>query len=298
MKQLFSIILLFISLSSTHGQANLSMRFQTGERYLYDYHMKQVITQTIQGNSIVTQQENGSYYEMEIKNFDNNIYTVLFTYKRTSMKIANTAMNIEYDSAKSQNANNPITAPMAALVGQSFTMKMTPKGKVLEVTGMDELIDTITETLPKIPGQTNEQIQGQLKKTFGNDAMKKMMEMAFKVYPENPVKINDSWEDKVTLEAIYPIELTNKWTLKNITAESAVIDVHSILTSNAHFEMNGVKAMTNLKGSQKGEIVIEKLNGIIKSSKVMQNINGSLTMSGFEIPIKITSNLNQTCRKL
>jgi len=49
---------------------------------------------------------------------------------------------MEYDSTKPQQpgADNPMSAMYKAMVGHSFVMKLTPKGEILEIKGIDEMI--------------------------------------------------------------------------------------------------------------------------------------------------------------
>jgi hypothetical protein len=116
------------------------------------------------------------------------VATVLTTYESVKLEMDLGTGKTTYDSTKPEDkekaAQNPMIKPVAALVGERFTFKIDRAGNVLEVTGIDRIMEKV------LAGTTRKSPKGFL----SDEAMKTMLEQSFHALPEKPVKPGDRWE--------------------------------------------------------------------------------------------------------
>jgi hypothetical protein len=104
---------------------------------------------------------------------------------------------MEWDSEKDKEApENPQAKMLSRMIGQAFQMKMAPSGKVLEVKGMEKLLETMLKDM----GPEAQMAAMQLKQMFSDDAYKGMMQQMAPQLPETPVAKGDTWKSDFTLK--------------------------------------------------------------------------------------------------
>ncbi|MHC4404828.1 MAG: DUF6263 family protein [Planctomycetota bacterium] len=269
-------------LKPTGEKIELRLRFKEGDSIKQKMITDQQIVQTIQGQKQDMQQamEMGMTQDVEKVNPDGSA-RIKVTYH--SVKMVQQAPppvgKIEYDSANPPANVHPMAAGMAALVGQSFTIEMTPEGTVTKVEGADEMLERIAEQVPAGGAMVKEQ----LKKQFGDEALKQMMEKVTAIYPDNPVDIGDSWNTSIEVTTGFPISMENTYTLIARRDGVAVLDVRSTVKGNPNakpIEMGPMKIKYNLSGSQYGETEIDEATGWPVKSTMKQDLSGQVEMIG------------------
>jgi hypothetical protein len=199
------------------------------------------------------------------------------------MLISNPMMNISYDSQQPEENLTEIEkmiAPVfAGLIGKSFSLIFGPDGSVKSITGIDEIIQEMMNDLSaKNPAIM--QSGGQLLKSFNSTALKQSFEQSFKIYPDKPVKIGDSWEANQT-NLIMGLEQTthNIFTLKSIENNIATIDIVTGIAAKP--EDNEIEG--ELSGSQEGQISMDIKTGTTLLSVLIQKQTGKFNAQGNEI---------------
>ena len=93
----------------------------------------------------------------------------------------------------------PADSSSKALFGQSVEMKISPEGEVSDVRGLDNIWKRAFDAskTPGVTPQMQKQLQDSMKKMFGESFMKKIMQQAGLMFPENPVRIGDSWTRRI-----------------------------------------------------------------------------------------------------
>ncbi len=98
----------------------------------------------------------------------------------------------EYDSEKDKvpPPGGP-GATLARLVGQAFTLKISPRGRVTEVKGFDRIVEAMAKELPEGPaGEAGRQA---MKQSFSDEAFRAAMDQMSSSLPEGPVAVGDAW---------------------------------------------------------------------------------------------------------
>jgi hypothetical protein len=150
------------------------------------------------------------------------------------------------------------------LVGSELNMRLTPSGKVVELSGFEKIIDEIIEELniPESPERDNI-IKG-LRKQFGDEALRQSIEQMTIIYPGMPVLTGDTW---------------------NISYEDGIadIDLVSAIRSNPNSEgidMGMFSLDYDVEGNQKGLIKLDEVSGLPVNSNIEQNFSGTVSVLG------------------
>src|SRR5262249_28321295 len=96
-------------------------------------------------------------------------------------------LEYDYDSEKDpEPPDEPAPRMMAKLVGQSFTMKMGPDGKVLEVRGCEKIVEAMSRALPEEGAR--EKARQALRPMFSDEAFQSRLEQLAPPFPKGRVK--------------------------------------------------------------------------------------------------------------
>ena len=177
-------------------------------------------------------------------------HTVKLTYDRMKMKMDG-PVALEFDSAKKDGDFNPLTAAFGALVGQSLTMKMTPQGKITEVTGADELAKKLGAAIPG----AEEQIKQQLKET------ENQVGQLVANFPDKPVDNGDTWTAKMKMGGATPMTVDATYTLLDRTGEEALVGFDG-------------KIEGALTGTMTGTMHIDLKTGWTNSANMKMKVSG------------------------
>ena len=133
------------STKTTTAAKMLKFNFEKGKGY--DYEMNTNMDQEIMGQTIGMDML--FYYSMDVKDDDGTTKTITTSVDRFKMKVSAMGMNIDIDTDKpmpnmglTKDGEDPakmINSLFGAIKGQKFSMKVNAEGKVLEVTGFENM---------------------------------------------------------------------------------------------------------------------------------------------------------------
>lgn len=281
-RSLLFAVLICVSMGVVHAQEKYTLRLnlEPGQQFNQRMAMSQTIDQMMNGITITMNQDLTLDYAYTITDRDaQGVAAIECTYQRIASKVSTQGMAVSYDSA---NTDTPVSAefrPMAAMVGKSFTMRITPLGAVESIDGLSEILDAVVaEMSPE--GPAREQMLANLKKQFGEDTMKGLIEQAMAIYPADPVAVGDTWKKTVDVRQMVPMRLDNTWVLKEVTDDTATLEVTSLIGpvgDDTKVDMMGMELDVRLEGAQSGTTTIDRTSGWVVSSTVNQNVDGEMT---------------------
>lgn len=278
-------------INRTAQSAVLKMNLKQGLKYLYTTNTAQVISQEIMGNKMNIKQHTTIDYIYEVLESNTNGLQIKTSYQRIFISTDTPQGNISYDSRKPENGNS-LLKDIGNMVGQSFTMYVSPEGEVTKVEGMESIINSFTEDNPA---------QQLLKQQFSDSAFINIMNVALNIYPNREISIGESWQKNSSTEmaSLMKTDMQNNYTLTAIKGSQAVISLTSNLKLSP-LSNGGVPANTeiDLRGSQKGIINTHITSGLIISSTLHQEVTGTLSVKGMKIPMNITSEITVTGKEI
>lgn len=262
----------------------LKFRFEEGKSYKLQVTMEMEIVQWIEGEEQETTQTIGIGETLHVKEVDaDGTATIELTFGPMSIKMKGPMGTIEYNSEDPPDEVALPAKAFAAMLGQGFTLKMTPTGRVTDIQGVDKMFEAIFEAIDIPEGPMMDSVVEGLKQQFGDEALKEMMEKMTAVFPDKPVAIGDSWSLKATLATGFPVIMENTWTLTDRKDGVATINVESTFKPNPEGEPMKIGPMTmrfRLKGSQKGTFKLDEATGWFIEGELTQKMAGEVTMKG------------------
>ena len=276
---------LMMGIITVSAQVKLSLNPEVGKKYEYHMETLQNIKQNVMGQEIPVETEMSGTYLMEIKNKTSQEIHVQLTYLDITFIVTNPMMNIRYDSKKPNEnpseMDKTFEKMFKALINSPFIVVFEPGGSVKSVTGMDVIIEKMIAAV-SADGQIAAQMGAQMSQQFSGESMKNMFGQVFNFYPENAVKIGDSWNvENTMLMNNINLGIKSKNTLKGINANKATIEV----AGDIDMDMEGGK----LSGKQTGTMIVDTVTGMPATTELSQNMKGSIKAQGMDIQMEMTS---------
>ena len=155
------------------------------------------------------------YNVMEVKNNGDIKVGTTPESSKSKMSLIN-GMSVEYDS-KNPNLDDPtvenIHNAFSTTIGRTINMTMSPLGEIKEYHGLEQYFEELVRDEPGTDG---------LKKMLSDESLKELMDQFTGLYPENAVKIGDTWE--VALEwKQFGMDMVYDYTLLEINGGVAKI---------------------------------------------------------------------------
>jgi hypothetical protein len=146
---LVPIVVVSASESAAEEKIDLKLRLKPGQKYSMRITTEQKISQTIGAKQQDISHMKATGMSFEVKDVDiNGIVSVKVTYLTLKEKTKSAAGEFEYNSADPCTAvNNPLAPTYAALMGDGFIMKLTPKGEIVGLDGIDEMFMRMAEKI-------------------------------------------------------------------------------------------------------------------------------------------------------
>ncbi|NQT16348.1 MAG: hypothetical protein HQ582_26560 [Planctomycetes bacterium] len=264
----------------------LRLQLKQGETYKLRMSSEQTITQTMGETKQETPQTTGFDLSHLVKEVRDDGTTVLqVTFDALRLKQKGIMGTVDYDSSNPPPAESldGMVKGLAALVGKGFTVDLTAKGKATNVEGADQLVAALTETIEVPMPALQTVVEEQLKRQFGNEAMKEMMEQMIGVYPDGPAGPGDSWTRKVAVSRGFSAIMNDTWTLKSRQNGVAALDLQSTVEPDPDagvLDMGLAKVTYELGGTRNGSVELDEATGWVLRSTVQQSLSGELKVEG------------------
>jgi hypothetical protein len=290
MKLLIATLLLALPLAQ--DKVELRWKWQKGQEYIYKSSQKTLL----EFGGQPMDQQMGYKYSLTVADVsESGEATITVKYLAVITKGTGPAGEYDYDSEKDKEAPTEGPAAMQAkMVGQSFTMKMTPAGRVTDVQGYDKVLEAMT----KGEGEENAAMRAQLKQMFNNDTFKGMMQQMAPPLPDQKVGKGDTWASDFTVKMpmIGGMTFTMKSTLADLKENNAQIDQDIKIELKGGDKDNplaGLIEMKDAKGKASAVYSVEK--GCFLSQKSAMEMK--IAVQGMEMPMKTSVELTLVSRK-
>ncbi|MDD2278307.1 MAG: DUF6263 family protein [Bacteroidales bacterium] len=295
----FSILMAFLATTTFAFAANdvdLKFNLKKGDVTKYRATIDQTTTQSMGGVEQKVLQNQIFEYSIDVKDIDSNgNFITQITYTRVAINMSAGGMNMAFDSDDKSAPANPQFMGFGALIGKSINTTFSSKGKIIEVSGVDAMIDTMINELAGDNETIKAQVKQSLGQSFNDEQMKQMFGGSFIEYPSKLIKVGTKWTENQTISNQFTLNVINNYVVKGVDADFVNLDVTSTIatTPGNKSNMQGMDVTFNLFGTQTGTIKIDIKSGKIIESSVNQNISGSLSadMGGqnMDIPMTIAS---------
>jgi hypothetical protein len=271
---LLIVLCTFYSCKTSQNSTATELKFNLQKGKVYDYKMDFDIAQEVSGQKVTTNMSGN--YIMEVMEDSSEIKTIKTTYERMALKLAMPGQNMEIDSDKQDTASTAINDPsqlmnkmFGSLKGKSFIIKVDKEGKVTEVSGMQQIGESIMKQL-NLPEDRKAVVAQTFSTQFNDETMKDMFSQSFNIFPAKPVKVGDSWDKKISLTRNIPMDMATTYTVKSIEGNNVTID------SKSKININGPSKMS---GDQTGTLLVDAQTGLVINGEFEQKITGQMNMT-------------------
>ncbi len=296
------LALLALSLALTGcGPREIVLQFapQAGEVYQVDSVMEQDMTQSFGGQEMTISQrfEYGYTWAIREVSAEGNI-TVEVTYNHIATEQSFGDQAIAYDSAVDE-APPPELAGMDLMLGQSFTMVLSPRGQVLEINGLDEMYQAIVEA-STLPEEQKAAFAQALEDSYGATALQEQFSSMLVPYDGQPLTEGHSWTIEQQLNGLVPVAIHTVYTVQGWDEETAQIAIASTLQSDPDkvTSLGGYQVSYDMTGTQEGVFSVSLTDGVTREASLNQHLEGSMTISQGEaaLPVPLVMDTVMTYR--
>ena len=272
------------ALGQQGDKVELRLRLKKGDVYQVKQSVEQKITQEVQGQKMEIAQTFGFGYLYVVEQVDaESTATVKITYYSVAMKQDGLMGHTEYDSTHPPEAVPMQAKPFAGMLGQGFTMKITPEGEVKEVKGVGAMLQKMLENSGLPEGPMRDGLISGLKNQFSDEGMKEMMGQVTGFYPKERVGVGDTWKRQMMITKGLPMIIDSTYKLKSRKDGVAKIEAVMVVKPNPKakpMDMGIMKIGYKLGGKQQGTFEINEATGMLKRSHVKQKLSGTIVIEG------------------
>ena len=141
-------VCLLVSETFAAEKTILKLNLKPGQKYNRVISIEENISQSMASRQIDLAHTKKVGLEFDVKDVDaKGIASVMVTYRTLQEKTSHTAGAMEYDSADPNTHDDPIANTYTAMMGEGFLMKVASNGRIVELTGFDEMFSRIAEKI-------------------------------------------------------------------------------------------------------------------------------------------------------
>ncbi len=292
---LLSLMILVVLSSCSSKMLELSLQPTTSDVFTYRTVNETETSISIMGMDqivLVEQTIDQAYKINEVKPDG----TIDVTIKTAAIKMeqTNPMMNRKFDSENPEDSEpKGMLDGLSNMIGKEIQVKLDKKGRMISMDVEDDMLEDLFDE-----SAGGDQMKAQMEGLFGESAISNNLKQLTGFYPEQPVKVGDSWVTNNVVETGMKMNVSTTYTLKERKGGIAVIDFKSdIVTAEGvePMEMMGMKMTYDLKGTQTGTTQVDEKTGWATKTQSQQDLKGKMNMSGGQMgdmsaDMKITTN--------
>ncbi|MFZ5939543.1 MAG: DUF6263 family protein [Bacteroidota bacterium] len=293
-KLLYLILPLAFLVSCTGGKQKIELKLAPGETYILKTVGISTIQQSYGGQDMEITLTISGQISYKVKELIDSVYTMVVSYDSLSMKMQMPFMEMEFSTAK-DDEEDVFSMVMKALVGKPFGIKMTTSGRIMEVTGIEEMFASMFDQFPQLSPEEKQQIFEQLEQSYGESALQNNLGMTAAFFPYVPVKKGDKWNISTQMTTGFNATMESVYELMDVKGGYYLINGEATIvsdTTEAQAGMAGIPMSYKLTGTMSSAMKIDRKTGWIIESDIQQNISGSVSVAdseqmpgGMEIPM-------------
>jgi hypothetical protein len=230
------------------------------------------------------QMDMSNYYSMDVIADDAGTKTISTRYDRFKMKMNAMGMNLEVDTDKplpsmGDDEKDPMkmmNKVLGAIKGRKFMMKINPEGRVIEISGLEEMATSIADSF-NLGADTKKQVEEGFSKTFNEKSMRDQFERVLYIFPNKEIKVGDSWKKTTTPGGEVGGTYNSTYKVTDIEGDMVTLDEQSVI------EGDTPKGIT-MKGKITGTIVVDSRTGLVVTAD--QEMNFTAGKDGMTQEIK------------
>ncbi len=268
----------FLSLSA-NAQKKIELKFkpENNSKYVISVATKSVISQmSMDINMNMNMDMNCAFTPQG----ENKLMTAQYSNIGVDMDMMGQKVNL------SSNGTDKNSEPLKKLTTKSFGCVIDKNGKVVKTVGVDSLATVFGANNPAAS-------------YFNEDAIKSSIEQSFSFYPDHAIAVGETWKNSVNIVSNVKMKADITYTLEKVESNLAYIKIESTLATDGQQKIttNGMEVGMAMQGTQNGNMVVDTKTGMFTTSNLTQDLKGTISAMGQEIPMTVKSDVVNTCKK-
>ena len=300
MKKLFLglIAIAMIASCSTKEQTKLELNLTKGATYAQQMNLNSDIEQEMMGQKVQMQMNMSANITYMVKDIQNDVYEMTTEYTNMSISVSSAMGNITI-SSDDTDKSNPMTVAVHNIVNKPFTIFMKKDGSIEKVSGLEGIMSSMFDGLDSLSDMEKQQLAAQLKDSWGDEALKKNLDMTSSIYPTSgQAAINTPWKKDMSIKSVVDINANVEYTLTEATPEFNHITGKGTISVDQDTTLSGTPAKIALNGDLDFDIKLDPTTGWITTTNIKQNVGGEIKVSAngqdMSIPITTKSTITMT----
>lgn len=201
-------------------------------------------------------------------------------------------------SSRKDDKDDIFSLILSRMVSIPFEVSIDRMGKVLEISGLDRLLDSMIDQFTDMSAEERSNLKTQFMSSFGPDNFKGSFEMLTAIYPEKRVKVGDAWPVSTRLSGPLSASMDGTCMLSSADEEQIVLSGKSAFSSMTNNDPNGNITAKNLRGTMNSEFQLDRKSGWITSASIKQEFEADAILrnnpsypDGITIPMACSSEM-------
>ena len=234
------------------------------------------------------------FYEVSTDTVGNK--TIKITFDKFFVNLKNNDQADDYDSEKNDDTSMMMDKILKKIKGNIINVAIDSKGKILKISGVEEISTKVINSIPNYQDNSNEEIKKQISEFVGQKFITENLVNNLQLIPDTAILVGSTWKNKTADFSQIPINAVVENTLISVKDGVGTITSKAIITTN---NLKTLSVMNlNVKADLNGELnsdykILEKSGFVIKANTKL-NLSGSIKVSNQNVPItlKMIKNFN------
>ena len=295
MKYFITAIILVFTLNI--NKKDYSLKLEVGETYSQKYTANSKVEQSIMGMEQVIEIAITSSIDFTVTKKMADRYGMDVSY--ASIEMIMKLPQGETKVSTEEESDDQMSKMMSAMIGKKFYVEMLTNGEVAKVENLENVFESMFESLPDLTEQEREQSLDQMMQSYGEKAFRGNIEMITAILPKEKVDIGDSWNSTTLLESGFPATVSNTFTLISADPSVVIIEGRSSINTEERdtpLDINGMKTSYELSGTVTGRYKLDAKTNWVIEGQVEQKMKGQAKIEdnpqipgGITIPMEISN---------
>jgi len=222
---------------------------------------------SVMGQQIDQNQEMTWHYTYTVEEVGpEGVAAMQVTTDRLQTTMQGMGQNMTFDSDDVGERIPPIHRPYMAMVGESVQLTVAADGSIRETQGIAELSQRILDSVDFPNPQQTEAMRSQMETMMGEEPLLDNYRTTFRMYPESPVAIGESWTDSYTTYAGLPMTADVTYTLDRVEDGIAHLSFEgTINTEDSEMDMGMFSMTMSINGTQEGQLTMDLRTGMVQT---------------------------------
>ena len=209
---------------------------------------------------------------------EDTLYLMDASYQSIDMRITMADTTIKMNAITSGKLDTP-SSMLSKMINKPFELAMSARGKVKSIKQINVVITAAVNSFPIRDSTKSTQVMSQFEQSFGENAVRGILEQGIAVFPDKPVSKNTQWTNNIYPATPYPMKLQTVYRL--FDESGAVYEVYgdgtmSSDTTAKPLEINGLPMKYEFSGTALTDIKVNKATGWISEINEREWISGDI----------------------